>query len=263
MSYFRVDSLRVGYAGQDVIRTISLTFDKGRISTIIGPNGSGKSTLLKAAGRLLKPYSGVILLENSDIFAMEDRAVAKRLGILPQTPTAPMDLPVHSLVAYGRTPHHGFFTSFSKEDQEAVSWAIEATGLADKRFKRIGQLSGGERQRAWIAMALAQKPEILLLDEPTTYLDIHHQFEVLELLQCLNRDHNLTVIMVLHDLNLAASFSHRIIALKDGIMVADGDPERVLNTETISEVFNIRSKVLRITEGDISKTVAIPLGVRH
>lgn len=261
MGYFRVNSLRVGYAGQEVIKNISLDFDKAKITTIIGPNGSGKSTLLKAAGRLLQPYSGEVLLEESEIFTMEDRDIAKRLGILPQSPTAPMDLPVHCLVAFGRTPHHGFLGRFSKEDQEVVYWALEATGMTDKRYKRLGQLSGGERQRAWIAMALAQKPEILLLDEPTTYLDIHHQFEVLELLQSLNRDHSLTLIMVLHDLNLAASFSHRIIALKGGVMVADGTPETVLNTETISEVFHIRSKVIRVTEGGISKTVAIPLGV--
>lgn len=262
-NYFHVDSLRVGYAGQDVIKNISLSFDRGKMTTIIGPNGSGKSTLLKAAGRLLRPFSGTVQLEHTDIFAMDDRTIAKRLGILPQTPTAPMDLPVHCLVAYGRTPHHGIFSSFSKEDQEAVDWAIEATDLSGKRFKRIGQLSGGERQRAWIAMSLAQKPEILLLDEPTTYLDIHHQFEVLELLQNLNRLHNLTVIMVLHDLNLAASFSHRIIALKDGCLVADGDPEAVLSTDNISEVFNIRAKVICISEGGINKTVAIPLGVRQ
>jgi len=262
MSYFRVQSLRVGYAGQDVIKNISLEFDRARIATIIGPNGSGKSTLLKAAGRLLTPYAGEVFIEDEPILAMEERQVAQKLGILPQSPTAPADLPVHCLVAFGRTPHHGFFGRFSSEDREAVNWALEATGMADKRFKRIGQLSGGERQRAWIAMALAQKPEILLLDEPTTYLDIHHQFEVLELLQELNQIHDLTVVMVLHDLNLAAFFSHRIIALKEGELVADGAPETVLSAETIRRVFGIRAKILRLEEEGIQRTVAIPLGVR-
>lgn len=263
MTYFSVDSLRAGYAKKEVLKGVTLDFEKGRITTVIGPNGSGKSTLLKTAGRLLKPFAGRVVLEGQEIFSMTDKNIAKKLGILPQSPTAPMDLPVHCLVAYGRTPHHGFLNQFSKEDREAVNWAIESTGLADKRFKRIGQLSGGERQRAWIAMSLAQKPEVLLLDEPTTYLDIHHQFEVLELLQRLNGEHSLTVVMVLHDLNLAASFSHRIIALKDGKVVADGTPEDVLNAENISSVFNIRSKVIRIEEEGVFKTVAVPLGVRH
>lgn len=258
-----VNELRAGYAKKEVLRGVSLCFEKGRITTVIGPNGSGKSTLLKTAGRLLKPFSGQVLLDGKAISEMDDRSIAKKIGILPQSPSAPMDLPVHCLVAFGRTPHHGFMNRYTDEDRDAVNWAIEATGLADKRFKRIGQLSGGERQRAWIAMSLAQKPEILLLDEPTTYLDIHHQFEVLELLRRLNDEHGLTVIMVLHDLNLAAAFSHRITALKDGITVADGAPEDVLCAENISRVFNIRSKIIRINEEGIEKTVAVPLGVRH
>ncbi|QAR33421.1 ABC transporter ATP-binding protein [Geovibrio thiophilus] len=258
-----VESLCAGYAKKEVLKGISLCFEKGHITTVIGPNGSGKSTLLKTAGRLLRPFSGEVLLEGKSIAGMDDRSIAKKIGILPQSPAAPMDLPVHCLVAFGRTPHHGFMNRFTNEDRDAVDWAIESTGLADKRFKRIGQLSGGERQRAWIAMSLAQKPEILLFDEPTTYLDIHHQFEVLELLRRLNDEHGLTVVMVLHDLNLAASFSHRIVALKDGVTVADGTPEDVLSVENISRVFNIRSKIIRINEEGIEKTVAVPLGVRH
>lgn len=258
-----VDSLRAGYAKKEVLKGVSLCFEKGRITTVIGPNGSGKSTLLKTAGRLLQPFSGSVLLEGKSIAEMDDKSIAKKLGILPQSPIAPMDLPVHCLVAFGRTPHHGFMNRFSNEDRDAVDWAINATGLEDKRFKRIGQLSGGERQRAWIAMSLAQKPEILLLDEPTTYLDIHHQFEVLELLRRLNDQHGLTVVMVLHDLNLAASFSHRIIALKEGMTVVDGTPEEVLCADNIYNVFNIRSKIIRINEDGIEKTVAVPLGVRH
>jgi iron complex transport system ATP-binding protein len=224
---------------------------------VIGPNGSGKSTLLKTMGRLIKPFSGRITVYGRDIKTYTDAQIAKNMGILPQSPTAPMDTPVHCLVSYGRNPHKKLMSRFDSSDRETVDWAIEATGLQDKRFSTLGQLSGGERQRAWIAMTLAQQPKTLLLDEPTTYLDIHHQFEVLELLEKLNRECELTVVMVLHDLNLASRFSHRIIALKNGVVCKDGTPREVMTEDGICAVFGVRSMVLDVADSRI----AVPMGV--
>lgn len=263
MTYYEVSSLKVNYGKKTVITNMDVTFNKSDITAIIGPNGSGKSTLLKAMGRLLKPVSGNILIEGQSIASLNDKLIAQKVGVLPQAPTAPLDTPVHCLVSYGRTPHNSVFSRFTKEDRETVDWAITATGLTDKRFKRLGQLSGGERQRAWIAMALAQKPEMLLLDEPTTYLDIHHQFEILELLEDLNKNHGLSVVMVLHDLNLAARFSNRIVVLKEGNVYADGTPTEILNESVIKDVFNVKSKIIEFENEGYTGRIAIPLGVIH
>lgn len=257
MKYFSCSNLKTGYNKKSVIHDISISFNKSEITSIIGPNGSGKSTLLKSMGRLLKPISGKIYINDRDITTYKESEIAKHIGVLPQAPSAPMDIPVHCLVAYGRNPHKSLMSRFDKNDMEIVNWAIESTGLQNKRFQRIGQLSGGERQRAWVAMSLAQQPKILLLDEPTTYLDIHHQFEVLELLERLNKECGLTVIMVLHDLNLASRFSDRIIALKDGNLFKDGTPEDVLTEKVISDVFNIRSQIMDID----NNLIAVPMGV--
>jgi len=257
MSYFSCDRLCAGYGKKMVIKDVSLNFNKSDITSIIGPNGSGKSTMLKAMGRLIKPFSGEVLIDGKPSHLLSDCEIAKRVGILPQSPTAPEDIPVHCLVAYGRSPHKKILSRINSSDRETIDWAIKVTGLQDKRFSRLGQLSGGERQRAWIAMALAQQPEILLLDEPTTYLDIHHQFEILELLQKLNRECGLTVIMVLHDLNLAARFSGRIIAFKEGEVCCDGSPEEVLSEGNISDIFSVRSKVVSVGEN----LIAVPVGV--
>jgi iron complex transport system ATP-binding protein len=257
MKYFSCEKLNVGYGKKKVIKDVSVSFSRSKITGIIGPNGSGKSTLLKAMGRLLKPFSGEVFVNNLNIKEQSDCDVARHVGILPQAPTAPMDTPVHCLVSYGRNPHKKMLSRMDNSDRETVDWAIESTGLKDKRFSRLGQLSGGERQRAWIAMALAQQPNILLLDEPTTYLDIHHQFEVLELIEKLNGECGLTVVMVLHDLNLAARFSHRIVALKEGRICRDGEPEDILTESNICEVFNVRSKVVSVEDN----IVAVPVGV--
>jgi len=257
MKYFACENLSAGYGKKKVINDVSVSFEKGKITSVIGPNGSGKSTLLKAMGRLLKPFSGDVFINDKPLGEYNGCEIAKHVGILPQSPSAPADTPVHCLAAYGRSPHKKMLSRFDKSDRETVDWAIEATGLQDKRYSRLGQLSGGEKQRAWIAMALAQQPRILLLDEPTTYLDIHHQFEVLELLDKLNKECELTVIMVLHDLNLAARFSHRIVALKAGEICLDGAPEDILTEDHISEIFSVKSQV--VTVGD--NVIAVPVGV--
>lgn len=244
MNFFACENLSAGYGRKEVLKNITLSFEKGHIASVIGPNGSGKSTLLKCMGRLLKPSAGCVYLDGKSISAMTDSAIARSVGILPQSPSAPGDIPVHCLVAYGRNPHKKALSAFTKEDRETVEWAMHATGLEDKRFMRLGQLSGGERQRAWIAMALAQRPQILLLDEPTTYLDIHHQFEVLELLEKLNTSCGLTVVMVMHDLNLASKFSGRLVAMKDGRVVLDGCAKGILTEENIYEIFRVKSRIV-------------------
>lgn len=244
MSILSCESLYAGYNGKTVLKGIGLSFDKGSMVSVIGPNGSGKSTLLKCLGRLLKPTGGIVSLEGKSITFLDNAEIARNIGILPQSPSAPEDVPVHCLAAYGRNPHKKLMSSFTKEDREIVSWAIDAAGLTEKRHMPIGRLSGGERQRAWIAMALAQQPKILLLDEPTTYLDIHHQFEVLELLEKLNKSCGLTVIMVLHDLNLASRFSGRIVALKDGVTVLDGASEDVVTEKNLFDIFRVKSRII-------------------
>lgn len=257
MSYFACKKLFAGYGKKRVIKNVSISFEKSEITSIIGPNGSGKSTMLKAMGRIIKPFSGGVFINGKVSSELSDCDIAKMVGILPQSPSAPADIPVHCLVAYGRNPHKRMLSRMDSSDRETIEWAIESTGLKDKRFARLGQLSGGERQRAWIAMSLTQQPEILLLDEPTTYLDIHHQFEVLELLKKLNQDCGLTVVMVLHDLNLAARFSDRIIAFKSGEICCDGNPEDILSEGNISEIFSVRSKVVSVEDS----LIAVPMGV--
>ena len=257
MTYLACEKLCAGYGKKKVINDVSISFNKSDITSIIGPNGSGKSTLLKAMGRLLKPFSGEIFINGKTMNGISDCDIAKHMGILPQSPSAPEDIPVHCLISYGRNPHKKMLSRMDSTDKDTIDWAIEATGLKDKRFRRLGQLSGGERQRAWIAMALAQQPNILLLDEPTTYLDIHHQFEVLELLDKLNKECELTVLMVLHDLNLAARFSDRIIALKNGDVCLDGAPERVLTEDNIQNIFGVRSRVVSVEDN----IIAVPMGV--
>jgi len=256
-NFFSCENLSAGYGKKEVLKNITLSFEKGQTASIIGPNGSGKSTLLKCMGRLMKPSAGCVYLDGKSISALTDSSIAKSVGILPQSPNAPADIPVHCLVAYGRNPHKKVLSSFTKEDKQTVDWAIEATGLKDKRFARLGQLSGGERQRAWIAMALAQSPKILLLDEPTTYLDIHHQFEVLELLEKLNTECGLTVVMVMHDLNLASRFSGRLIAMKDGEVRLDGAGRDILTEQNIYDIFKVKSRIVSLD----GSTAAMYMGV--
>ncbi len=251
MSLLSCESLHAGYNGKTVIKNISLSFQEGSMVSVIGPNGSGKSTLLKCLGRLIKPTEGRVFLDGRSISMLNSSEIARNIGILAQSPSAPEDIPVHCLAAYGRSPYKKIMSSFTKEDREIVNWAVSAAGLDDKRHMPIGRLSGGERQRAWIAMALAQQPKILLLDEPTTYLDIHHQFEILELLQKLNKNCGLTVVMVLHDLNLASRFSGRMIALKNGETALDGNSDEVVTEKNLYDIFRVKS---RITESDGCRT---------
>ena len=248
--------LRLTYGGRTVIEDLSLDIPPHTMGSIIGPNGCGKSTFLKALARILKPASGTVMLDGEPITSMPTRKVATILGLLPQNPSAPAGITIADLVARGRYPHHHFVERWTAKDEKAVERALALTGLTDMAGCPIDRLSGGQRQRAWIALTLAQQTDILLLDEPTTYLDIAYQLEVLDLLSTLNRQEGVTVVMVLHDLNMAARYSDWILAIKDGRRVALGAPDKVITESLVSEVFDIASTV--VTDGSTGTPLMTP-----
>jgi iron complex transport system ATP-binding protein len=251
-------SIKLGYGSKVIIPEMDIVIDKPEIISIIGPNGSGKSTLLKALSRILSPLAGCVLLDGKDIHQLQPVQVAKIMAILPQTVHAPGDMTVYDLVAYGRMPYKKMFEKLDSDDQECMAAALEATGIRQMLHRRLDSLSGGERQRAWLAMALAQEPRLLLLDEPTTYLDIHHQLELMKLVRKLHQDRQITVIMVLHDLNHAARFSQRMIAVKDGLLFADGPVEEVFTVENLRALYGIETTIMTIEQGGSSHRVCFP-----
>jgi len=244
MECITVEQLDIAYDEALIVKELDLKIPHGKITSIIGPNGCGKSTVLKAIGRLLKAKSGTVYLKGADIRTLPTNEIAKQMAILPQTPTAPSGLTVEQLVAYGRFPHQRGFGKLTKEDKQIVSWALSKTQLTEFEHREVDTLSGGQRQRVWIAMALAQQTDLILLDEPTTYLDLAHQLEVLELLYELNRSQQVTIVMVLHDLNLAARFSDYMVAIRDGKVIEHGSPERVMTKRTLREVFSIDADIM-------------------
>ncbi len=239
-----VEHLSVGYGGPTVVKNLTSVVPPGEITAIVGANASGKSTLLRALARLLRPSGGVVLLDGADIGRRPTRSVATRLGLLPQSPRVPEGVAVEDLVRRGRYPHQRLLDQWSRTDERAVDRALRLTGLAEMRDRAVDELSGGQRQRVWIAMALAQDVPLMLLDEPTTFLDIAHQVEMLDLLARLNRTENRTVVMVLHDLNQACRYASHIIALADGRIEASGPPSEVVTTELVERVFGLRTKVI-------------------
>jgi len=239
------NDLSVGYGERLIVNNLSVTIPDKKITTIIGSNGCGKSTLLKAITRIIPHQSGSVLLDGKDIAKEQTKALAKKIAILPQTPEGAAGLTVGELISYGRFPHQTGFGRLTKKDYEVIDWALEVTGTSDYKYRPIDALSGGQRQRVWIAMALAQETEIIFLDEPTTYLDMAHQLEVLELLQTLNKEQNRTIIMVLHDLNQAARFADYIIALKDGEVAKAGTCEEVIVPDVLRDVFQIDAVIGR------------------
>ena len=253
--------LVLSYGERIVVDGLSVTLPAGKITMIVGANACGKSTLLRGLSRLLKPAGGTVLLGGSDIRSKPAREVARTLGLLPQTPTAPDGITVADLVGRGRYPHQGWFRQWTPADDDAVAAALEATGTLELAERNVDELSGGQRQRVWIAMALAQETEILLLDEPTTFLDVTHQIEVLDLVTDLNRRAGTTVAIVLHDLNLAARYADHLIAMKDGAITAQGAPADVVTEDLVQDVFGLVSRV--ITDPVSGTPMVVPLGRHH
>lgn len=236
--------LSLGYGDRIVAEGLDLPIPPGKVTALVGPNACGKSTALRALARLLKPAAGAVHLDGENIAGMSAREFALRLALLPQTPSAPDGITVRDLVARGRTPHQRWWRQWSSSDETAVDAALTATGCADLAHRSIDELSGGQRQRVWIAMALAQDTPVLLLDEPTTYLDLAHQIDVLELIADLNRSEGRTVVMVLHELNLACRYADHLIAMRDGRVIAAGPPSEVVTPQLVEEVFDLRAMVI-------------------
>ncbi|KIS23287.1 ABC transporter ATP-binding protein [Clostridium sporogenes] len=251
-----IQDFTIGYSNKVIVKNFNLQVDKGDMITIIGPNGSGKSTVLKAIGRLLKPMEGIIHLDGKLLWDMSNKDIAKEMACLSQHNSAPKDMTIRRIVGFGRNPHKAWFESLNKDDEEIIDWALENTNLKHMENKKITSVSGGERQRTWLAMALAQKPKVLLLDEPTTYLDINNQIEILELVRQLNENLKLTVVMVLHDLNQAAKYSNRVLVLKNGEIQALGKPEEILNKKLIRDVYSVDMNILKNQFGE--KLIFIP-----
>ncbi|WP_312282805.1 iron-enterobactin ABC transporter ATP-binding protein [Pseudescherichia sp.] len=254
----RGDSLTLGYGKKVVADNLSVAIPDGHFTAIIGPNGCGKSTLLRTLSRLMTPTQGHVYLDGEQIQRFNSKKVARRIGLLAQNATTPGDITVQELVSRGRYPHQPLFTRWRQEDDRAVQRAMQATGVADLALQSVDTLSGGQRQRAWIAMVLAQETAIMLLDEPTTWLDISYQIDVLELLSELNREKGYTLAAVLHDLNQACRYATHLIALRDGKMVAQGAPKEIVTAELIEAVYGLRCMII---EDPVAHTpLVVPLG---
>lgn len=243
MEIIATNNLNISYGNIDIVSGLNIEILEGKITAIIGPNGCGKSTILKTLARILSQSSGSIYLNGKDIHAKTSIEIAKEMAILPQMPKSPKGLAVEELVEYGRYPHQSLFGKLNKDDKEKVQWALNVTGVNKFREKIIDELSGGQRQKVWIAMALAQDTPIILLDEPTTYLDLAHQLEVLKLLEKLNKEQKRSIVIVIHEINMASRFANYIIAIKDGTIIKEGTPEVVITKEVLKQVFSIDAHI--------------------
>lgn len=257
----RAQELTLGYGGDDVVRSLDLHVPDGRITAIVGANACGKSTLLRGLARLLLPRGGEVILDGKAMHELRTVDVARVLGLLPQTPAAPDGITVGDLVGRGRYPHQGWFRRWSDADDAAVAAALEATGTTELIDRNVDELSGGQRQRVWVAMALAQDTDVLLLDEPTTFLDINHQVELLDLLTDLNRADGKTIVIVLHDLNLACRYADHLVAMKAGRILAQGAPAETIDAATVAELYGIACEVI---SDPVSNTpMIVPHGRHH
>jgi iron complex transport system ATP-binding protein len=257
---FSIETLSAGYGEASILQDLDLAVPPGKITVIVGANACGKSTLLRTMSRLLSPTGGHVLLDGKSVHRTPPKELARRMGLLPQSPIAPEGITVADLVSRGRHPHQGLFSRWTQKDDQAVETALDATRIAELAERPVDELSGGQRQRVWIAMALAQQTEILLLDEPTTFLDINHQVEVLDLLTDLNHTRGTTIVMVLHDLNLAARYADHLVAMSAGRIHIAGAPELVLTEENVRQVFGLESRI--ITDPTSGRPMMLPIG-RH
>ncbi|MGL1920227.1 MAG: ABC transporter ATP-binding protein [Hyphomicrobiales bacterium] len=254
-------NITLSYQRHEIITNLDLEINPNEITAIIGPNGCGKSTLLRGLTCLLAPAEGEVTLDGKPTQQWAKKTLAKRIAILPQNPSAPEGLTVKQLVEHGRFAHQGLFSKPTLEDVEIVNWAMQQTSVIDYQARLFSTLSGGERQRAWIALALAQKAKILFLDEPTTFLDIGHQLEVMELLKELNQSHNIGIVMVLHDINQAGNYADRLIAMKQGCIVADGKAQEIITPELIKKLFNATTKIINYEHDGQQKSYCIPVSI--
>lgn len=259
--HLTIEALTVGYAEQAVISGLNASLPAGQITAIVGPNACGKTTLLRSMSRLLRPRAGHVLLDGKDVHQIPAKELARRMGLLPQSPIAPEGITVGDLVGRGRHPHQRSFRRWSAADDRAVAEALEATSTTSLIDRCVDELSGGQRQRVWIAMTLAQETQVLLLDEPTTFLDVGHQIDVLDLLTDLNRTHQTTIVMVLHDLNLAARYADHLIAMSEGHIHASGTPREVLTADLVEHLFGMPSAV--ITDPVSGTPLMVPIGRHH
>jgi iron complex transport system ATP-binding protein len=257
----RAEDLTLGYGTTDIVRNLDVEIPDGRITVIVGANACGKSTLLRGLARLLPPRDGTVLLDGRSVQDMRSIEVAKLLGLLPQSPVAPDGITVGDLVGRGRYPHQGWFRKWNSADEAALVRAFDATGTGDLIDRRISDLSGGQRQRVWIAMVLAQETDLLLLDEPTTFLDISNQIELLDLMIDLNRESGTTVVLVLHDLNLAFRYADHVVAMKAGAIVAEGPPAEVATAVVIKDVFGLDCEV--VPDPVAGTPMIVPRGRHH
>lgn len=244
MNTLETKALDIAYADRLIVEGMNLSLPEGKITALVGANGSGKSTLLKTMARILKPQRGGVYLDGKSIHSQSTVEVARQLAILPQNPSAPEGLTVSELVSFGRFPHQRGFGSLTAKDKDAIRSALEVTGMAGFALRSLDELSGGQRQRAWIAMAIAQETDILFLDEPTTYLDMAHQLEVLKLLQKLNEEEGRTIVMVVHDLNHATRYAQHMVAIREGRVVAEGTPTEVVTPDVLRQVFGIEADLV-------------------
>jgi iron complex transport system ATP-binding protein len=258
MDALQTKKLTLSYSNSIIIDELDLVIPQGKITVFIGANGCGKSTLLRSLARLLKPASGAVLLKEEEIGKLSTKEVAKQLAILPQGPQAPEGLTVLQLVKQGRYPYQTWLKQWSEQDEKSVQEALRATGMTDLAERQVDSLSGGQRQRAWIAMTLAQETDIILLDEPTTYLDMTHQIEILDLLFDLNEKENRTIVMVLHDLNLACRYAHHIVAIRNKTVYAQGQPEAIITQNLVNDVFRMSCEVT--TDPIFGTPLCIPYG---
>ncbi|MCK5890381.1 MAG: ABC transporter ATP-binding protein [Aeromicrobium sp.] len=254
----RARGLTLGYAGVDIVHELDLVVPDGLVTVVVGANGCGKSTLLRGLARLLKPRAGGVELDGRPLKEWASADIARVMGLLPQNPVAPDGITVADLVSRGRYPHQGWFRRWSAEDDAAVEVALAATHTTELAGRTLAELSGGQRQRVWVAMVLAQDTDLVLLDEPTTFLDISHQVDLLDLLDDLNHVHGKTVVMVLHDLNLACRYAHHIVAMKEGRVVAQGAPKDVITAEVVDDVFGLPCRV--VPDPVTGTPLVVPLG---
>lgn len=243
-SRLRADAITIGYESRTISTDLSIEIPEGKVTVIIGPNACGKSTLLRSLSRLLKPEAGRVLLDGKDIHSLKSKEVARRLGLLPQSSIAPYGICVADLVARGRFPHQNMLQQWSRDDEQAVARALAATNITELADRSVDELSGGQRQRVWLSVVLAQETDLMLLDEPTTFLDISHQYEVLELCRTLNRERGHTLVMVLHDLNQACRYADHIVAMKNGEIVVVGNPREVITPKLLQEVFGLEAMII-------------------